>query len=56
MNYCADCIHYAKNAVMVANKLRSACNRDGAKLTAMEERHLGDCGLEGKLWDDARPS
>lgn len=54
MKFCAECIHYAKNAVTVGNKLRSACNRDGAKLTAMEERHLGDCGLDGKYWDDAR--
>lgn len=51
MKYCADCIHYEKNAVTVAKKLRSICKRDGAKETAMEERFSGGCGLDGKNWE-----
>jgi len=56
MNHCADCIHYEKDAVTVGNRLRSACKREGAKETAMTERFNGECGLDGKHWEDARPS
>ena len=54
MNHCADCIHYEKDAVTVGNRLSSACKREGAKETAMAERAEGDCGRDGKHWEDAR--
>lgn len=55
MKFCAECVHYAKNAVTVGNKPRSACKREGARQTALEERNLGDCGLEGKHWESREP-
>jgi hypothetical protein len=59
MKFCAECRHFAEDALLIENKLHDGCTRYSTPesprtVITFTERIGGECGTVGKFWVERR--